>query len=148
MYAASVYATPSVTQGFLIKAACQITRKLPPNCTLKVFTSLCGKSEDPLSPMYTPSLFSFTPSPKKIKAEQGLERYEAAKQGRGEKDRMETVDTLGELSDETDDIVYPHNTNTVSTQTELTLVDLSALQEDHQRRIAELVEMCVAKAYP
>ena len=63
---------------------------------------------------------------------------------------METVDASVELSDETDetdDIVYTHNTNTVATQTDLILVDLCALQEDHQGRIAELAEMCVAKAY-
>ena len=66
---------------------------------------------------------------------------------------METVDASVELSDETDetdetdDIVYPHNTNTVATQSDLILVDLSALQEDHHKRIAELAEMCVAKAY-
>ena len=31
--------------------------------------------QDPLSPAYVPSIFSFTPSPKKTKSEQGIERY-------------------------------------------------------------------------
>ena len=40
--------------------------------------TLGRKSEDLLSPAYIPSLFSFTPSPKKRRTEQGLERYKAA----------------------------------------------------------------------
>ena len=52
----------------------------------------------------------------KDKSRARLERYEAAKERRVEKDRMETVDALVELFDETDetDIVYPHSTNTVA----------------------------------
>ena len=50
-------------------------------------TLLCRKGDDPLSPVYTPSiLFSFTLSPKKRRAEQGLERYEVSKRRREDKD--------------------------------------------------------------
>ena len=58
------------------------------------FTSVGRKSEDPLSPAYTPSLFSFTSSPKKRRAEQGLDRYEATKWRQEEKDRVEAADAL------------------------------------------------------
>ena len=93
-------------------------------------------------------MFSFTPSPKKRRAEQGLDRYEAAKRRREEKDRTEAGDALLELAGETKDVVYPHNTNSVATQTDLTAADLSALQEDLQKRTAELAEIRVAKGYP
>ena len=36
------------------------------------------KSDDPLSPAYVPSIFSFTTSQEIREIEQGLERYEAA----------------------------------------------------------------------
>ena len=53
-----------------------------------------------------PSLFSFTPSPKKRRAEQGLERYEVAKRRRQEKDRTEAADALEALASTTDDVHY------------------------------------------
>ena len=61
---------------------------------------------------------------------------------------MEAGHALLEIAGETDDVVYPHNTNSVATQTDLTVADLSAFQEDLQRRTAELAEVCVAKGYP
>ena len=51
-------------------------------------TLLGRKGDDPLSPAYTPSIFSFTLSPKKRRAEQGLERYEASKRRREDKNIM------------------------------------------------------------
>ena len=55
-----------------------------------------------------------------------------------EKDRIEAGHALLELAGETDDVVYPHNTNSVATQTDLTVADLSPLKEDLQRRTAEV----------
>ena len=101
------------------------------------------KSED-----YTPSLFSFTPSPKNRRAEQGLERYEVAKRRRQEKDRTEAADALEALASMTDDVHYPPDMVTVGTQTTLTVADVTALEEDNQKRIAELAEVHVAKGYP
>ena len=69
-----------------------------------------------MSPAYIPSIFSFTPSPKKRGAEQGLERYEAAKRRREEKEKTEAADSLVELSSNSDGIVYPSDTVTVATQ--------------------------------
>ena len=40
------------------------------------------RSDDPLSPAYVPSIFSFTTPRGKRELEQGLERYQAAKQRR------------------------------------------------------------------
>ena len=107
--------------------------------------TLGRKSEDPLLPAYIPSLFSFTPSPKKRRTEQGLERYEAAKRRRDEKDRTEAADGLVALAD---DVVYPLDTVSVATQTDLTAMVLSALEEDNQRMTTELAEVPVAKGYP
>ena len=86
-----------------------------------------------MSPAYIPSIFSFTPSPKKRGAEQGLERYEAAKRRREEKEKTEAADSLVELSSNSDGIVYPSDTVTVATQTDLTVMVLSALEQDNQR---------------
>ena len=101
-----------------------------------------------MSPAYIPSIFSFTPSPKKRGAEQGLERYEAAKRRREEKEKTEAADSLVELSSNSDGIVYPSDTVTVATQTDLTAMVLSALEQDNQRMTKELAEVRVAKGYP
>ena len=106
------------------------------------------KSEDPLSPAYIPSIFSFNPSPKKRRAEQGLERYEAAKQRRENKGRNETTDDMVASANTTDDVFYPVNTVTVATQTDMTVMVLSALEEDNQRLTTEFAEVRVAKGYP
>ena len=52
------------------------------------------KSDDPLSPAYISSIFSFTPHPKKKKVRTGYERYEAAKLRQVEKDRIEGASNL------------------------------------------------------
>ena len=83
----------------------------------------------------------------KRRAEQGLERYEAAKRRQEEKDRTE-ADALVALGSETGEVSYPTDTTTVATQTDLTVMDLSALEEDNQRRTAELTELRVAEGYP
>ena len=61
---------------------------------------------------------------------------------------MEAADALVEVAGEADDIIYLHNTNIVAIQTDLTIVDLSSLQEDSRKRTAELAERHVAKGYP
>ena len=77
-----------------------------------------------------------------------MERYEAAKRRRAEKDRTEAADALVALASETDDVVYPVNTVTVATQTDMKVTDLSALEEDNQRMTTEFAEVRVAKGYP
>ena len=61
--------------------------------------------------------------------------------------RTEAADALVEFAGETYNVVYPPNTITVTTQTDLTVVDLPAIEEDHHRRTTEFAEMCVAKGY-
>lgn len=73
-----------------------------------------------------------------------MERYEAVKRRRKEKDRTEAVDALVALASETDDVVYPVDTITVTTQTDLTVTDLSALEQDNQRMTTDLAVVHVA----
>ena len=47
-----------------------------------------------------------------------------------------------------DDVVYPPDTVTVATQTDLTTTILSALEQDNRRLTTELGEVRAAKAYP
>ena len=47
-----------------------------------------------------------------------------------------------------DDVHYPPKMVTVGTQTTLTVADVTALEEDNQKRIAELAEVHVANGYP
>ena len=133
-----------------VYVANQLARGSPLGRQVLYYTALQSyilglKSEDPLSPAYIPSLFSFTPSPKKRRTEQGLERYEAAKRRGEEKDRTEAADGLVALAD---DVVHPLDTVSVATQTDLTSMVLSALEEDNQRMTTELAEVRVAKGYP
>jgi hypothetical protein len=66
------------------------------------------------------------------------------KRRRKEKDRTEAVDALVALASETDDVVYPVDTITVTTQTDLTVTDLSALEQDNQRMTTDLAVVHVA----
>ena len=94
------------------------------------------KSDDPLSPAYVPSLFTFTPSSKKIKSQQNLDRYEAAKRRQEEKDKTEAADILlAFASQKVDDVEYPSNTACVATQTSF---DLTALEYDYQKKTDQL----------
>ena len=52
------------------------------------------KSSDPESPAYVPSIFKFTSSPKRRKADLSMTQYEAAKRRRKCKDKQETVKDL------------------------------------------------------
>ena len=74
-----------------------------------------------------------------------MERYKAAKRRRDEKDRTEAADGLGALANY---VVYPLDTVSVATQIDLTVMVLSALEEDNQRMTTELAEVPVAKGYP
>ena len=76
------------------------------------------------------------------------ELCEAAKRRQEEKDKTEAADSFVSISSETDDVVYSPDTVTVATQTDLTVMHLSALQEDNQRMMTELAEVRVAKGYP
>ena len=120
------------------------------NAEFTIVITVGQKSEDAMSPAYIPSVFSFTSSPKKRGAEQGLERYKAAKRRREEKQKTEAAcgaaDGVVALS--SNDIVYPPDSVTVATQTDLTAMVLSALEQDNQRMTTELKEVHVAKGYP
>ena len=52
------------------------------------------------------------------------------------------------LGSNTGEVACSTDTTTVATQTDLTALDISALEEDNQRRTVELAELRVAKGYP
>ena len=74
--------------------------------------------------------------------------YQAVKRRCEKKDKAEALDALLVLSSQSEDIVYPSNTFCVATQTDLTMVDVAALQEDCQRKTDELAKPCPAQGYP
>jgi len=117
------------------------------------FLCVGRRSDDPLSPAYVPSIFSFTTPRRKRELEQGLGRFQAAKRRRENKENVEDADTLQEVSftaehHQEETLVYPPNTVCIGTQTDLTADDLIALENDYQQRVKELSEVREAKGYP
>lgn len=52
------------------------------------------------------------------------------------------------LGSETCEVFYSTDITTVANHTDLTAIDLSALEEDNRGRTAEFAELHVAKGYP
>ena len=105
------------------------------------------KSDDPLSPAYVPSIYSFTTNEKKRKAEQDMERYSAAKR-RSEIRELKSAETLqdfetvnlieaNDCSNEANECsdnekaTIVSNAKCVHTQTDLTVKSLTALEVDY-----------------
>ena len=110
-----------------------------------ISTCIAGqKSDDPLSPLSQ----AYFHSPHHQRAEQSLERYEAVKRRREEKSKMEAANTLLTFADQEDTVVCRQNTVSVACQTDLTIQDLAALQDDYQRKTDELSGARAAKGYP
>ena len=84
-----------------------------------------------------PSIFEFTSSPKKRKADLSMTRYEAAKRRQRCKDKQETGNDL--LSENKSVAVQTVITShSVEVQTDFTMVDLAALEHDCQQRLNEI----------
>ena len=87
-----------------------------------------------------PSLFSFTVSPAKRKAEKDLERWEAAKRRRLSKDLM-TISTEEEETyssgeeGEIDSVIVTDTHRSLSIQTDLTMQILRNMEVDNQKHI-------------
>ena len=108
-----------------------------------------GRGDDPLSPAYMPSIFSFTTPPRKRELEQGVGRFQAAKQRRENKATYDSLpEVITEEHHQEESIVYPPNTVSVGIQTDLTANHLIALENDYQQRVKELSEVREAKGYP
>ena len=100
------------------------------------------KSDDPQSPAYIPSIFSFTSSYLKRKANQDLMRYESLVK------RRVQLDEATSSSSDDDDIndsgfSAGHGTNMVSieTQTDLTMADIASLEAEYQCRLGEVASL-------
>ena len=89
-----------------------------------------------------PRLFSFTTPQEKREIEKNLERYEAVKQRNERKEREEEMrrnkETAGCGMDDKD----PPGMVCSGTQTDLTSMDITALEEDYQQRVKECSEVC------
>ena len=110
------------------------------------FTGL--KSDDPQSRAYIPSVFSFISSPLKKKASHDLLRYKAMKRREQHKAELEQ-DEMKNLTESHAECMQPTNTVSIGTQTDLTMNDIAALEEDYQCRIDEPAnQKKVQKGYP
>ena len=107
------------------------------------------RSDDPLSPAYVPSIFSFTTPRRKRELEQGVGRFQAAKRRRENKEIYDSLpEVITEEHHQEESLVYPPNTVSVGIQTDLTADHLIALENDYQQRVKELSEVREAKGYP
>ena len=112
-------------------------------------------------PIYVPRIYSFTTSQEIKKLEKGL-RYESAKE---RNERMEllteeerkrneeiiatygTNDTVPSTDGLKDTVVYPPHTVCAGTQTELTAMDIAALEADYQQRVKECSQVRDVKGH-
>ena len=116
------------------------------------FVAAGQRSDDPLSPAYIPSIFSFVTLRRKRELEQGLARFHSAKRRRENKKNIKMPDALPEdVTDEehlNENSVYPPNTVSFCIQTDMTADDITALENDYQQRVKELSEVGGAKGIP
>ena len=123
------------------------------SCHCIVYVTVGEKKNDPLSPAYVPSLFSFTPSLKRKIAEQSMNRYTASKRRKEAKVRNEAVGNTECDVDQPNDLEpeeYQPDMKCSGTQTDLSASDLLAIEDDYKKRLEELSELRTrhGKAYP
>ena len=110
---------------------------------MTAFSLTGAKSDDVDSPAYVPSLFSFTPHPKKRQMECGLSRWESLQKTRDISQSTEATATNSE-SDNTEE---SGPLKSAHIQTNMTMWDISALKTDNmarQEEIAVLKKQCDA----
>ena len=111
------------------------------------------KSSDPESPAYIPTIFQFTSSSEKRKADQSMVRFQAVKRRRQCREEQAAV-SIEDKDNSHDRFVGGQCdiiTLSVEVQTDLTLVDITALEHDCQQRMNEthlLKEQINRKSYP
>ena len=103
-----------------------------------------AKSDNVDSPSYTPSLFSFTRTPKKRLAECSLDRWKAM-QKRCELEGSENEEAVTELV-----ALMEHEleSETVGTQMDFTMRDISVLETNNLTREEEIVVFMKRSSYP
>ena len=114
---------------------------------------LGGKSSDPESPAYIPTIFQFTSSSEKRNADQSMVRFQAVKRRRQCREEQAAV-SIEDKDNSQDRFVGGQCdiiTLSVEVQTDLTMVDITALEHDCQQRMNEthlLKEQINRKSYP
>ena len=109
-------------------------QSVPCNCI--VYVTVGEKKNDPLSPAYVPSLFSFTPSLKRKITEQSMNRYTASKRRKEAKVRNEAVGNTECDVDQPNDLEpeeYQPDMKCSGTQTDLSASDLLAIEDDYKK---------------
>ena len=100
------------------------------------------KSSDPESPAYTRTLFNFTLSLNKRKAEQTLARHEAAKRRRLNRaavaNNQEVEDDEGSSRWSVGVQCNMSSQSSIAVQTDMTMADLAALEDECQQRVNEV----------
>ena len=98
------------------------------------------KSMDKDSPAYVPSLFPFTDSSMKRRAEQALVRWQTAKRRYkdDEPEPTETEKTTALATEDIDSMIITDTNRSISCQTDLTLKDISNLESDNHQMKEEL----------
>ena len=113
------------------------------------------RSDDPLSPVYVPTIFAFTTSPMKRKCDKDLQRYQSAKRRREAPTQdKEPEDNSHSPHSATPLVTTAHDTCTssgsVSTQTDLTNADIANLEKDYvdkSRQLPQVHSADTSRAY-
>ena len=99
------------------------------------------------SPAYVPSLFSFTDSSMKRRAEQALVRWQAAKRRCKDDESAaiemsETEELVAVSMEDIDSMIITDTDRSIACQTDLTLKDICDMESDNHQMKEELTIHC------
>ena len=105
-----------------------------------------AKDNNPLSPDYVPSVFSYIKSPVKRKLEEGMKRFERVSQAKKRRvetgNKLEAARSLLKLSDTGNGVTFCEPHSGVFTMTDLAMNDLKELEVDRVKLSDSLQAVC------